>query len=166
MQRTTGSGGGPSNEYSLADAALVGRPVKCVFPFELTSIEVRLAGRSTTSALHLPAGLLRVPDSNGGGAEVTVESTGRILGALETPTAGASVRAEGQIDNHGIIALTDVTPAVFDHHYRVSFDSAGGIPTDTGAGRSLRPVIRHGLAQLPARPVTTGPHLRGLVHRA
>ncbi|MFT4296577.1 MAG: InlB B-repeat-containing protein [Micropruina sp.] len=88
--------------------------------------------------LRIPTGFLRIQDSNAAGPEITVGSTGRILGTVAEPTTGATIAGTalagtGQIRNDGAIALTDdlVTGhgvEVLGHHYAVSFDTHGGSP--------------------------------------
>lgn len=80
--------------------------------------------------LRVPTGVLRVPDSDADGPEITIGSSGQLVGGVGTETTGAQITGAGQIDNGGSIALTadlvqvdDVSVAV--HHFDVTFDTQG-----------------------------------------
>lgn len=94
--------------------------------------------------LRLPSGRLVIPDSDVGNPEVTISSTGELVGteadaAVGAEFTGAGLPGPGQVDNGGAITLAadnvlaeGVT--VFDRHYLVAFDT----PTPT----AVRPWTR------------------------
>ncbi|MBX3195992.1 MAG: hypothetical protein KF727_12945 [Microbacteriaceae bacterium] len=108
---------------------------------------------------------LRIPDSNSGGPELIVGTTGLIAGAIGTPTAGAEIRAvasgsRGQITNGGVIALsaslvTGGSPAidgVLANHYRLTFDSAGSVSGDPADITLFASTVSAGERTWPADP--------------
>ncbi|MFF2272687.1 hypothetical protein ACFVTX_10465 [Agromyces sp. NPDC058136] len=82
--------------------------------------------------LRMPTGALIVPDSNPAGSEVVIEAGGLLAGPGGAPTQGATVTGDGQIDNHGVIALDGAlvatTVTVHDHDYAVDFDGRDVAP--------------------------------------
>ncbi|MGC3955114.1 MAG: LPXTG cell wall anchor domain-containing protein [Propionicimonas sp.] len=111
--------------------------------------------------LRIPSGQLRIQDSDPDDPELTVSPTGRILGGTADPTSGATIEGTsfagtGQIQNDGVIALTDdlVTAngvAVLGHHYAVSFDVHGGTPAP-GTVTVFAPSFDAGYRDYPAAP--------------
>jgi len=82
-----------------------------------------------TGTLHLPTGALKVPTDR----VITVNTGGRILGSVATPTVGAAIVGGGTIVNNGVIGLaaarvTGNGVTVTGNHYRVSFDAQDGTP--------------------------------------
>jgi hypothetical protein len=112
---------------------------------------LRVAG-----TLRVPEGLLTILDSDAGGAEVVVESGGRLVGTEADPTSGASIGGDGQIDNHGVIALQEsfVGVEVNDHDFLVTFDPQDGDPATSI--RLYAPDFASGYRTIPAPPELDG----------
>lgn len=83
---------------------------------------------------------------------ITVASTGKILGPEGDETgegAGVAIVGDGEIKNHGIIALTDVANSVIvtGHNYAVTFTKASG---DTDSVRVYAPMFKDSFRDFPA----------------
>ena len=78
---------------------------------------------TVNGALRLPSGALYVGTDPVIGSEVTVGTTGAILGGVSNPAVGASISGGGVIDNQGAIALAPPTPMVLGNNRLLTFDS-------------------------------------------
>ncbi|WNM24807.1 beta strand repeat-containing protein [Demequina capsici] len=101
--------------------------------------------------LHVPSGDLVVADSNAVGPEVTIASSGRLLGTTSDPTTGASISGAGQIANAGVIALDEslVGVSVSGRNYLVTFS---GATSTVGPVRVYAATFDAGYRTLPAPP--------------
>lgn len=82
---------------------------------------------TVNGTLRMQQNSFDIPDSNADGAEITIGTTGRIVGvSAGAEEVGEPLTGSGQIDNHGAIALSVDGPTVLDHHYAVTF----AVPTD------------------------------------
>lgn len=96
---------------------------------------------SVAGTLSLPSGALDVPDS-GAGAEITVTSTGSIIGGIATPTTGATITGAGQIANAGVIGLAPPASMVTGNNRLLTFSTSAPsvrvfAPTTASGYRSL-----------------------------
>ncbi|MDR6905892.1 hypothetical protein J2X63_001578 [Agromyces sp. 3263] len=102
--------------------------------------------------LHVPTGSLLVPDSDATAAEITIGSGGVLSGSDATPTVGANIAGDGQIDNHGVIAFDGANVGdaitVNDHDYLVAFDPQDGGPL--ASVRLFAPDFQSGYRTIPA----------------
>ncbi|MFT4219482.1 MAG: hypothetical protein QM611_03040 [Microbacterium sp.] len=100
---------------------------------------VEFGSLTVDGTLRVPSGAMRVQDSISDGSEIVVGESGEILGAASDPTAGATFSGTtfsadiGQIENNGVIALTEAYltaggVSVYANHYEVDFDVHGGTP--------------------------------------
>ncbi|WP_378143897.1 beta strand repeat-containing protein [Cnuibacter sp. UC19_7] len=102
--------------------------------------------------LRLPSGRLYVGRSTRTSTEVRVGATGRIVGSVADPAAGATLEGPGWIDNQGSITLSSRPPAgmVTGNNTLVHFDS----PTATDV-QVLAPSFADGARILPTAPAGT-----------
>lgn len=98
--------------------------------------------------LRLPTGRFFVGTHAAPGPEVTVGTTGRILGSQADPATGASVSGTGSIDNQGAITL-DPQNTVTGNNRLVSFSS------NEPSVRVFAPSFADGARTLPAPPAGT-----------
>lgn len=103
------------------------------------------------SALYVPAGELQVPS----GTDFTIGADGKLLGTAADPTTGATITGDGEIDNGGVIALSEslVNVDVTDHNYLVAFDAQDGHAPDHV--RVFAPSFEDGHRTLPTTPAAT-----------
>lgn len=82
---------------------------------------------TVNGTLRMQQNSFAIPNSNADGPEITIGTTGRIVGvSAGAEEVGEPLTGSGQIDNHGAIALPVDGPTVLDHHYAVTF----AVPAD------------------------------------
>lgn len=110
---------------------------------------------SIAGTLRVAQGMLSILDSDPAGAEVVIEPGGQLLGTEADPTTGATIDGDGQIDNHGVIALREtlVGVEVNDHDFLVSFDAQDG--SAATSARLYAPDFASGYRTIPEPPSGT-----------
>ncbi|WP_440708984.1 beta strand repeat-containing protein [Herbiconiux sp. YIM B11900] len=99
--------------------------------------------------LRLPSGQLYVGTHAAAGPEITVGPTGRILGSVADPAAGAGITGPGTIDNQGTITLNPMNSSVTGNNRLVRFSPA--VPSV----RVFAPSFTDGARTVPAPPAGT-----------
>ncbi|MCS5497753.1 hypothetical protein NY547_10945 [Cnuibacter physcomitrellae] len=99
--------------------------------------------------LRLPSGGLYIGTDAAPGPEITVGTTGRIVGSTADPATGAGISGPGSIDNQGAITLDPPSGAVTGNNRLVRFT-----PTAPSV-RVFAPSFVDGARTLPAPPTGT-----------
>lgn len=118
--------------------------------------------------LRVPSGAFKIHNSIDPGVEVTIETTGKLLGNVvgATPTVGATIYGDGQIQNDGVIALTaeafaDSEVQVLGNFYIVNFDPNGGDWLGNLTHYVFAPDFASSYRDFPTPPAKSGFEFKG-----